>query len=215
MLALVHIMRQSNDAPVPDFLAQRRPTMADAAEPSDEELVLQARAGSKAAFESLVRRHQKQLFFLCLRYVHDRDVAADVTQRAFIRVMEKIHDLRDAQIFRSWLFRIGINLSLNHLRDHARFVEEDANFADETNQPETHTVIEASQTSDAVRRAVEQLPTKQRITLELRVYEELSFREIAHAMSTTENAAKVNFHYAVRRLRGLLNQPASGKVGKS
>ena len=58
-----------------------------------------------------------------------------------------------------------------------------------------------------------ELPTKQRMTLELRVYEELPFKDIAAALETTEGAAKVNFHYAVRRLRQLLGSAGSGKVG--
>ena len=93
---------------------------------SDETLVGQARAGSRPAFEALVRRYQKPLYFLCFRYVHDHDAAADLTQRSFIRVLEKLDDLREDNTFKSWLFRIAANLSLNHIRDHARFVDESA-----------------------------------------------------------------------------------------
>jgi RNA polymerase sigma-70 factor (ECF subfamily) len=212
MLSLVSVVRQSPGRPM-------TPTtpMTDAPDthtPTDEELVLKARAGSQPAFESLVRRYQKPLYFLCFRYVRDHDVAADIAQRSFIRVLEKLDDLRDAQIFRSWLFRIGVNLALNHLRDHARFVEEEGSLAEETVSaaPEAHTLMERGEDSDALRRAVALLPTKQRMTLELRVYEELSFRDIAGALDTTEGAAKVNFHYAVRRLRSLLTRQASGQA---
>jgi DNA-directed RNA polymerase specialized sigma24 family protein len=90
---------------------------------SDEALVGQARTGSRPAFEALVRRYQKALYFLCLRYVHDHDAASDLTQRSFIRVLEKLDDLREDNTFKSWLFRIAANLSLNHIRDHARFVD--------------------------------------------------------------------------------------------
>jgi RNA polymerase sigma-70 factor, ECF subfamily len=63
---------------------------------------------------------------------------------------------------------------------------------------------------------VAELPTKQRMTLELRVFEEMSFKDVADALDTTEGAAKVNFHYAVRRLRDLLARARGGmgKVGK-
>jgi RNA polymerase sigma-70 factor (ECF subfamily) len=187
-----------------------------AVEPSDEELVRQARTGSKPAFETLVRRYQKSLYFLCLRYVHEHDAAADLAQRTFIRVLEKLEDLREDSTFRSWLFRIGANLSLNHIRDHARFVAEEA-AARDRDEPAAPAVadaqLEAAEMSEALRLAVAQLPTKQRMTLELRVYEELPFRDIAAALDTTERAAKVNFHYAVRRLRELLGRAQSGKVG--
>jgi RNA polymerase sigma-70 factor, ECF subfamily len=183
-------------------------------EQGDEELVRQARAGSRPAFEALVRRYQKPLYILCFRYVRDHDVAADLAQRTFIRVMEKLEDLREDNTFRSWLFRIGANLSLNHLRDHARFVDEAVGTRDEPiAAPEADAQLEKAETSQALRAAVAELPTKQRMTLELRVYEELSFRDIAAALETTEGAAKVNFHYAVRRLRQLLGASGSGKVG--
>jgi RNA polymerase sigma-70 factor, ECF subfamily len=186
---------------------------------SDEALVGQARAGSRPAFEALVRRYQKPLYFLCLRYVHDHDAAADLTQRSFIRVLEKLDDLREDNTFKSWLFRIAANLSLNHIRDHARFVDEAGSLAAGENpgagapEPDVQMQLESAELSRTLREAVALLPTKQRMTLELRVYEELSFKDIATALDTTEGAAKVNFHYAVKRLRDLLGRPTSGKVG--
>jgi RNA polymerase sigma-70 factor, ECF subfamily len=180
----------------------------------DEELVRQAREGSRTAFEALVRRYQKALYLLCFRYVRDHDVAADLAQRSFIRVMEKLEDLREDHTFRSWLFRIGANLSLNHLRDHARFVDEAVAAREEpVSVADADTQLERAETAQALRLAVAELPTKQRMTLELRVYEELPFKDIAVALETTEGAAKVNFHYAVRRLRQLLGNAGSGKVG--
>jgi RNA polymerase sigma-70 factor (ECF subfamily) len=185
-------------------------------EPSDSDLVTSARAGVRQAFEALVRRYQKPLYFLCLRYVRDHDTAADLCQRSFIRALEKMDELRDARIFRSWLFRIGANLALNHLRDHARFVEDEASAVpDEPVTPEAHSRLEAVEDALALRRAVSALPTKQRMTLELRIYEEMSFRDIAEALETTEGAAKVNFHYAVRRLRTLLGKPEGGAAAKA
>jgi RNA polymerase sigma-70 factor, ECF subfamily len=186
------------------------------AQTTDEHLVAAAREGSRPAFEALVRRYQKPLYFLCLRYVHDHDMAADLAQRTFIRVMEKLADLREDNTFKSWLFRIGANLSLNHIRDHARFVDEEA--AALPGDPDAGPVsadvqLESAEVSDAIRKAVAHLPTKQRMTLELRVYEELPFKDIAVALDTTEGAAKVNFHYAVRRLKEILGRPTSVKVG--
>jgi RNA polymerase sigma-70 factor, ECF subfamily len=197
--------------------------MSGAHEPelSDEELVRQAKAGGRTAFEALVRRYQKPLYFLCFRYVRDHDAAADLAQRTFIRVLEKVGELREENTFKSWLFRIGANLALNHIRDNARFVDEVEPQGDGGVDPvggpprslEADVQLEAAQMSQALREAVNLLPTKQRMTLELRVYEEMPFKDIAVALNTTEGAAKVNFHYAVRRLRDLLGNQASGRVG--
>jgi RNA polymerase sigma-70 factor (ECF subfamily) len=186
-------------------------------EPTDADLVERARAGSRPSFEALVRRYQRPVYFLCLRYVRDHDAASDLTQRTLIRALEKMDELRDPGIFKSWLYRIGANLALNHLRDNARFVEETpAAGPDEPLPPEAEAQLEAAEDAAALRRAVAELPTKQRMTLELRVFEEMSFRDIAEALETTEGAAKVNFHYAVRRLRVILvkTKTGLGKVGK-
>jgi RNA polymerase sigma-70 factor (ECF subfamily) len=186
--------------------------MAEADDTPDEVLVTRAQTGDRAALDRLVRRHQRALFALCLRYVRDADEAADLVQRSFVRAMGKLAELRDAGVFRSWILRIGAHLALNHIRDHARFVADDgeieAGFSDE------HAVsasdrLEAAEASSALRAAVHELPTKQRMTLELRIYEDLPFRDIGVALGISEGAAKVNFHYAVRKLRAAF-VPADG-----
>jgi len=192
--------------------------METADDTPDEVLVARAQRGDRGALEALVRRHQRAVFRLCLRYVRDADEAADLVQRTFVRAMAKLGDLRTAEVFRSWLLRIGANLALNHLRDHARFVSEEAAEIGATGTAPVHVErLEAGETAQALREAVDTLPTKQRMTLELRVYEELSFREIAVALGTSEGAAKVNFHYAVRNLRARLGPAAelSSQKGRS
>jgi RNA polymerase sigma-70 factor (ECF subfamily) len=192
-----------------------RPAMADADQTPDQALVTRAQRGDRRALEALVRRYQRPVFRLCFRYVRDADEAADLVQRTFMRAMTKLGDLRAAEVFRTWILRIGANLALNHLRDNARFVPDEAindgSVASAVSglppAPTASERLEAGEAVRGLRLAVETLPTKQRMTLELRVYEELSFREIAEALSTTEGAAKVNFHYAVRNLRTRLAPP--------
>jgi RNA polymerase sigma-70 factor (ECF subfamily) len=184
-----------------------RPPPAVADGPPDEELVLGAKAGSRPAFEALVRRYQEPVYFLCYRYVRDHDTAAELAQRAFVRAMDSIRDLRQAEIFRSWLFKIAVNLALNHLRDAAKFVENP--IFEGAVAPEAPSLLEAVETARGLEAAVSRLPNKQRRIVELRVYQELSFRDIAQALDTTANAAKVGFHHAIKNLRRLL-VPADG-----
>ena len=186
--------------------------MAEADETPDEDLVKRAQGGDRTALDRLVRRHQRALFALCLRYVRDPDEAADLVQRSFVRAMGKLAELRDAGVFRSWILRIGAHLALNHIRDHARFVSDDGEI--ESGVSDEHALsasdrIEAAEVASALRAAVHDLPTKQRMTLELRIYEDLPFRDIGVALGISEGAAKVNFHYAVRKLRSRFS-PADG-----
>jgi RNA polymerase sigma-70 factor (ECF subfamily) len=169
---------------------------------SDVELVAQAREGSRPALEALVRRYQKPLFFLCYRYVHDRDVAADLVQRTFIRALESLTAIRTPGLFSGWLFRIGVNLSLNHLRDGSRFVRGD-DILDDESVPAHDGAMESAEESRALQKAVARLPRRQRMIVELRVYRELTFREIGRQINTTANAAKVSYHHAVKKLRRL------------
>jgi RNA polymerase sigma-70 factor, ECF subfamily len=183
----------------------------------DDALVARAQRADRAALDQLVRRHQRALFALCIRYVHDADEAADLVQRAFVRAMTKLGELREAGSFRSWILRIGAHLSLNHIRDNARFVADD-DAVERPADPERGSTplalerLESAEQAAALRAAVGQLPTKQRMTLELRIYEDLSFREIAAALEISEGAAKVNFHYAVRKLRAVLGPNPDGAL---
>jgi RNA polymerase sigma-70 factor (ECF subfamily) len=181
----------------------------------DEVLVTRAQRGDQVALGLLVHRHQRALYLLCLRYVGDADEAADLVQKSFVRAMTKLDDLRDAAVFRGWLLRIGAHLSLNHIRDHARFVSDDGEHdrlsdRDRLATPAVVEQLESAELATALREAVRTLPTKQRMTLELRIYEDLPFREIAEALSISEGAAKVNFHYAVRKLRAYLRPQPDG-----
>ena len=190
--------------------------MAHADDTPDEVLVKRAQGGDRAALDRLVRRHQRALFALCMRYVRDADEAADLVQRSFVRAMGKLADLRDAGVFRSWILRIGAHLALNHIRDHARFVTDDGELetgpSDERAPSASAALdrLEAAEEASVLRAAVNELPTKQRMTLELRIYEDLPFRDIGEALGISEGAAKVNFHYAVRKLRGTFAPADSG-----
>jgi RNA polymerase sigma-70 factor, ECF subfamily len=186
------------------------PAERDAADPAEDDaaLVPRLRAGDRAAFDALVRRYQRPVFRLALRYVKSDADAADVVQRTFVRAWKALPRFRGDASLRTWLYRIAINQSLNHLRDHRR--EQATDLADDalSTRATGPTRIIEGERSARVRAAIESLPPKQRLVLELRIYDDLSFREVAAVAECSENAAKVNFHHAVKKLRALLAAPA-------
>jgi len=105
---------------------------------------------------------------------------------------------------RSWLYRIAINCALSWLRDHRR--EDPSELPDHALTATNPAPAQISAGDDRawLRRAIEQLPPKQKLVLELRVFDDLSFKEVAELADCSENTAKVNFHYAVKRLRDIL-----------
>jgi RNA polymerase sigma factor (sigma-70 family) len=172
------------------------------------ELVLQARTGSPSALEELVRRYQRALYLRCWQHVQDHDVADDLTQTALIRAMQNLHTLQRAGNFSGWLFRIARNLAINHLRGVAKFAGMSA--LDGMTVMESGPDLDALTRSQTLRQAIAKLPFMQRRIVELRVYEELSFVEIARALHTSPNAAKTSFHYATRNLRRAMVTRRSG-----
>jgi len=132
-----------------------------------------------------------------------------------VRAFRALDRFRGEASVRSWLYRIGINLALNHVRDRAR--EQPAEI-----EPEQLTVAAAApgammsaERAGLLRAAVATLPPKQRLVLELRVFDDLPFREVAALAECTENAAKVSFHYAVKKLREVLASSELAEVAAS
>ena len=161
-------------------------------------------AGERRAFDELVRRYQRKIYFLAMRYLKNEADAADIAQKTFVRAYKAMSSFQGKSSFRTWLYRIAINLSLNHIRDNKR--ERATDIKDDALSQSAvgmRRIVEDERAA-ALREAIEQLPPKQRTVLELRIYDELPFKEVAELAGCTENAAKVNFHHAVKRLRTLL-----------
>src|SRR5258707_4189553 len=88
-------------------------------DPSDAELLAAFGAGDVRAFETLVRRYQRPVLAIARRFARDQDDAEDLAQRAFINAGQRAGGWRGGA-FKSWLFRIAVNLAQNHLRGTAR-----------------------------------------------------------------------------------------------
>ena len=187
------------------------PHVTEVADP-DRDCVERFRNGERAAFDQLVRRHERGVWRIVRRYLRNDADSFDVTQQVFVRAFKGLATFRGAASVRSWLYRIAINCALSWLRDHKREqpaeIEEDA-LVDDHAAPGK---IADGQDNARLRAAIEKLPPKQKMVLELRVFDDLPFKEVAELADCTENTAKVNFHYAVKRLRDILNEPAKPSV---
>jgi RNA polymerase sigma-70 factor (ECF subfamily) len=172
----------------------------------DAALIERYRAGDRSAFDELVRRYQGPLYYLCLRYVRIEADAKDLAQRTLVKAYSALAGFRAASSFRTWLYRIAINLCLNHLRDRKR-EEMRPELGDALIAPPSggERALIDRERGARLRDAIAELPPKQRMVLELRVYDELPFREVAELAGCSENSAKVNFHHAVKRLRAIMS----------
>ena len=170
----------------------------------DRDLAERFRTGDRSAFDTLVRRHQKGVWRVVRRYVRRDADAADITQQVFVRAFKGLATFRGAATVRSWLYRIAINCSLSWIRDHRREISTEIAEDALTVMAAAPARIANDQDGKRLRAAIELLPPKQRIVLELRVFDDLSFKEVAELADCSENTAKVSFHYAVKKLREIL-----------
>jgi RNA polymerase sigma-70 factor (ECF subfamily) len=175
-----------------------------AASDHDIELVSRFRAGDTRAFDELVQRHQEPVRRLVGRYVRNEADAKDVAQEAFTRAFQGLASFRGESAFRTWLYRIAVNLALDHLRGNPkRQLEPLENVVTFTHSLQTSRLV-AAELWQKVSQRLDALPPKQRLVFELRMFHDLSFGEVATLAECSEDSAKVNFHYAVKRMRDLL-----------
>jgi len=175
---------------------------------SDAGLVAQARQGDEAAFEQLVRRHQRYVLNLAYRVLGDYAEAEDVAQEAFVRAWRGLSGFRGQARFTTWLYRIVHNLCLNRLpglRRELLQVELLEEVLDDP-APSPPDLFEARERVAFLHAELDRLPEKYRLVLTLRYLQGLSYAEIAAALDVPMGTVKTHLHRARRLLREQLRQ---------
>ena len=173
-------------------------------EPTDAELVQQARRGGEKAFELLVRRHVEAAHAVALRLVDDGSDAEDVVQDGFIKALERLDDCRDPDRFRAWLLTIIRNHAHN-LRKRERLRRGEAlNGVHASGLPSPMLSAERAEVRERVTAAMAELTELQRRVVELHDFEGWKHAEIGEKLGISSGASRFNLHAARKKLRGLL-----------
>ena len=185
----------------------RRDSGIEIEKTEDLELVKKVLNGERAAFSQLVRRHQKALMRLCVRFMKDVDMAEDIVQDSFIKAYERLNSFEGRASFKSWLFQIAVNTAKNKLRDRR---EQGINIDDIplAVPARAEAVLIHGAVAEMIQKYVDDLPIKQKTALILRIYEDMSFKEIAEIMACPYDTAKANYRHALMKLKDeFQNQP--------
>lgn len=174
---------------------------------SDMDIVTLVRGGEPSYFSVLVRRHQKGLLRLSLRFMRDMDAAEDVVQESFIKSYERLASFEGRASFKSWLYQIAVNTAKNRIRDRRKGTM-DIDDVPLAVAPRAESVLVHGAIADLIQKHVDALPIKQRTALFLRVYEDLSFKEIAEIMDCPYDTAKANYRHALMKLKDELSDQA-------
>jgi RNA polymerase sigma-70 factor, ECF subfamily len=188
---------------------------------NERTLVAEAQAGSRAAFEELVHRYDRDVLRLALNLMKRPEDARDVYQEAFLKVYRNLHRFRFECSFYTWLYRIVTNVCLDQLRRRQARPEDQA---PETNSPHHEEGITdfferqkeqrpaldperqfiGKEIQARIANAMERLSPRERVVFELKHYQGLKLRAIGDALGTTEETVKNSLFRATRKLRSQL-----------
>jgi RNA polymerase sigma-70 factor (ECF subfamily) len=185
----------------------------------DADLVALAQQGREAAYRELVRRYERPVFSLIFRMVRDREIAEDLAQDSFIKVLNHIDRYRPEFKLSSWLFKIANNVAIDHLRKrqletvsidgspHAATASEieATSFDVVARQESALEEMEAKELGSAIERAIERLRPEYRACIMLRHVEGRSYEEIAATLDLPLGTVKTYIHRARHQLREALD----------
>ncbi|WP_319591489.1 sigma-70 family RNA polymerase sigma factor [uncultured Draconibacterium sp.] len=169
---------------------------------SDTEIIEQLKQGNQLAFKKLVDTHQKLVVNTCYGLVQNREDAEDVAQEVFVEVYRNIEKFRSDSKLSTWLYRIAVNRSLNHIRDNKKhkwfqgFDDEEAAAnkdllrAKTADSDEPEYDLENKQRALILKEAINSLPKNQKVAFTLSKYEELSYHEIAEVMDLSVSSVE-------------------------
>lgn len=182
---------------------------------SDSQLVeLFVKGGDNRAFDMLLERYRDKVYNQIFYTVKDEDLANDLFQDTFMKVLLMLRDgkYNEEGKFSAWLMRVTSNIVMDYFRKRPSTIDsalstntesfDILNRLELSEPPAEHYIVE-QQVKDTAVRLMESLPDTQREILEMRFYQDLSFKEIAEQKGLSINTALGRMHYAVNNMRKL------------
>jgi RNA polymerase sigma-70 factor, ECF subfamily len=190
---------------------------------NDIEIIRLILQGDRQIFRMLVEKYQSMIFRTSMGFLHNKDDADDLTQDIFIQAYQSLHSFKGESSFSTWLYRIAVNASLNRVRKNSRNPvlnrldslfgsgkEKEISFpVFDTENPES--ILIRQEHSKWIQKALDSLPENQKTAIVLSKYDDLSQKEIAEIMKTTEGAVEALIQRAKTNLRVRLSSSYKNK----
>jgi RNA polymerase sigma-70 factor (ECF subfamily) len=179
---------------------------ASGEEQRDQELIARWKAGDERAATELVERHASALARFAVSSGERNDVD-ELVQDTFVRAFNSLDGFRGDSSFRTWLFTIQRRLLLDRRRSEKRRRDKDELQEDDAStEYDALDSVVADETQKRLQAAVKRLSPTQREVFSLRIADGMSYKEIADAVGTTEGAARVHYHNAMRAVKEFLDE---------
>jgi RNA polymerase sigma-70 factor (ECF subfamily) len=181
---------------------------------NDLKIIKKCKRGEEAAFEVLLNRYRNAIYNLCFRMVRNSEDARDLAQEIFIKVFSLLDRYDERYAFSSWLFRIGTNHCIDHLRrNRLRFLSlegsqdaegEEFQLQLPSSDPEPDTVLERKEALERLEEVIDELPPHYRVITLLRHDQQLAYEEIAQILELPLGTVKARIHRARNMIQSLL-----------
>jgi RNA polymerase sigma-70 factor (ECF subfamily) len=182
---------------------------------TDAEVMLRVKAGDDAAFDHLVEKFRRPLVGFLHRMARNHAVAEELAQEVFLRVYRSRKTYKASAKFTTWMYRIAVNLAVNHARD-SRGRRGEVSLDEPTEGGMAFEVADGEPTAEqdllarerrrAIRSQVEALPERQRLAVVMHKYQGLDYRQISQVLKLSESATKSLLFRAYETLRESLKE---------
>ena len=178
---------------------------------NDAELVVAALAGNTQAFDVLITRYRRAMLAIAQQIVRNPTDAEDVVQDAFLRAFEALPQLSDLNRFGAWLHSITRNRALRYYKSAGRYqpqedMEPYLNTGADTSAEDPAQIVERELTQQAIRDAIQELPTDYQAVIELYYWAEMPQKRMAEFLSVPLTTVKWRLHKAKELLKSILER---------
>ena len=182
----------------------------EASKKEDQLLVARFLEGDALAFTALVNKYRRQVYAVARRFTNNHEEADDLAQETFVKAYNNLKTFRGEAGFKTWLLRITTNLSINYKKS-GRVSKDSGDTPDDTMTSDATVPLDNlihGEKRQELYRAIQRLPPKQKQTLLLKSFREMTCEEVAGVMKCSVGTVKANVFNAMKRLREIMNPGA-------
>ena len=160
-----------------------------------------------AAFSAIVERYSEQIYRHIRRMVFSHEDANDLVQETFIKAWTNIDKFRGESQIQTWLYRIAINETLTFIgKNHGNTISIDTLEGAVADKLESDVFFNGDRAEALFQEAVSRLPAKQRLTFNMKYYDEMKYEDMSALLDTSVGALKASYHIAVRKIEEFLKE---------
>ena len=172
----------------------------------DKDIIESFINGNSNAFNFIVLKYQRKIYWVIRKFVLDHDDADDITQEVFLKLYKSLGDFRGESALYTYIYKIAVNYSLNHIKrnkvlsTYKKEIDSEA-FRIKSEDAGSDELFDRNINAKIIREAIETLPEQQRAVFTMRFYEELSYEEIANILGTSVGGLKANYFHAFKKIQ--------------